>query len=123
MSAVALFQQAAQIFAVLHRKAPAVHLRRRFRQFVGLVNDERLIVFEQPRPFLLPVRGVCQQKIVVTNLDGNAPSVGFFQIFSVAAASPRRAAFWAMLRHTNQAAVKIGKPLGLIQIQIAAYII
>ena len=39
---MALFQQAAQIFAVLHRKAPAVHLRRRFRRTgtAGMLTQE-----------------------------------------------------------------------------------
>ena len=50
-----------------------------------LIDDQCLVVFQQGLPPVLPVGCVCQQVIVIADLNGNRCTVGIFQILSIPA--------------------------------------
>ena len=82
---------------------------------MGLVYHQRLIAAKQKRPIFHAVGSIGQQVIVVANLD-----VWFYrvpQILLVAAIQTHEAISRAGLRHTNSAAVIVGKFRDMIHVQ------
>ena len=90
----------AEFLRIFQREALPGHLAGGFRQLVGLVHHEDSEIVEQGRQPPQPVDGVCQQVVVVADLDGKFSAAGFFQILAVAAGFPRTA-FGAHLRNTD----------------------
>ena len=88
-----------------------------FRQFVCLIDDQCLVVFQQGLPPVLPVGCVCQQVIVIADLNGNRCTVGIFQILSIPAIGVQDAAAAATLRNTDQTAIMTRYSRQKIQVQ------
>ena len=88
-----------------------------FRQFVCLIDDQCLVVFQQGLPPVLPVGCICQQVIVIADLNGNRCTVGIFQILSIPAIGVQDAAAAATLRNTDQTAIMTRYSRQKIQVQ------
>ena len=109
-------QQAAKCAQILLRHTAAVHLAGGFRQLVGFIHHQHMIIFQKRAELLLPVRRIRQQVIMIAYLYHDISSLGIPQVFLITAKITSRAIALAKGRYAYMAAVKTGKPQRLVQI-------
>ena len=112
------FQGFAQLLHILPRQRMAVHLPGSFRQFVGLVHNEGLVVVEQGAQAALPVSGVSQQVVVVADLDKHLLGSGLLPSAPIAAEVPLGAVLQAGLGDAHQPAVKAAEVGHCVQVYL-----
>ncbi len=87
---------------------------------MGFIDHQSPVIIEKRPHVLQAVSGVCQQIVVIANLDENLRTSGFLQILMITAGASQKAFLWTDLGNADLPPVKSAEAGHGIQIVIGA---